>query len=125
MPITNVTVNALKEYQLQQLELQEKMGSKWMNSKKVFTTNDGENMHPDTPSKILRKILNKYELPIINFHALRHTSVSHLISEGVHIQTISKRVGHSSISTTQSIYSHVFESAEREVANKMNNILSN
>lgn len=82
-------------------------------------------MHPDTPSKILRKILNKYNLPIINFHALRHTLVSLLISQGVHIQAISKRVRHSSVSTTQNIYSHIFESAEREVANTMNNLLRN
>lgn len=124
VPITHVTIKALQEYKENQELLKKKLGNKWLNSKKIFTTANGGIMYPDTPSKIFNKIIKKYNLPIINFHALRHTSVSLLIASGIHTQVISKRVGHSSASTTQNIYSHVFESVANEVTEKLNNILT-
>jgi len=122
--ITPVTGKALKEYKKEQELLKKKTGNKWKNTKKVFTTLEGDWIHPDTASKIFEKIINKYNLPKISFHSLRHTSVSLLIASGIHTQVISKRVGHSSASTTQNIYSHVFESVASEVTDKMNEILT-
>lgn len=81
-------------------------------------------MHPATPSTTLKQIIKKYGLRHINLHGLRHTSVSLLISEWIQTNVISKRVGHSSISTTKKIYSHVFENASKEASNKMNEILT-
>lgn len=124
VPITKATVEALAVYKEEQKNLKEKLGNKWSNSNKVFTTFDGKDMFPDTPSKSLTKILKKNNLSYINFHALRHTSVSLLIASGIHTQVISKRVGHSSASTTQNIYIHVFESVADEVTEKLNNIFA-
>ena len=63
-------------------------------------------MHPNTTSKILNIIIKKYDLKRIRFQGLRHTSASLLISEGVQHQIISRRLGHSSVNTTDSIYLH-------------------
>ncbi|MDY6089787.1 MAG: tyrosine-type recombinase/integrase [Bdellovibrionota bacterium] len=122
--LSNITISILKAYKKEQLEIQLKLGSKWENSKRIFTTSFGGNMHPDTPSQILEKIIKKYNLKRISFHGLRHTSISLQISSGIQTQIISKRAGHSSISTTHSIYSHFFDNEFKDVANKMNNILT-
>lgn len=122
--ISDKTINILKQYQKEQLISKMKLGSKWENSKRVFTNNFGGDMHPDTPSQILEKIIKKYNLKRISFHGLRHTSISLQISSGIQAQIISKRAGHSSIATTHSIYSHFFDSEFKDVANKMNNILT-
>lgn len=122
--ISDKTINILKTYKKEQLENKLKLGSKWENSKRIFTTNLGGDMHPDTPSQILEKIIKKYELKKISFHGLRHTSISLQISSGIQSQIISKRAGHSSVTTTHSIYSHFFDNEFQEVANKMNDILS-
>ena len=74
------------------------------------------------PSDIFERFLKRYEMPKITFHQIRHTSVSLLINGGVQTQVVSKRAGHSSVSTTNNIYSHVFQSIETQVANKMNEI---
>lgn len=42
-------------------------------------------------------------------HALRHTHCSYLISQGIPIEYISKRLGHSGISVTLSVYSHLLD----------------
>jgi len=122
--MTDPTANYLKEWQREQAILKKQHGSKWKNSKKIFTTWDGDWIHPDRPSHIFKEIQKKNNLDELNFHGLRHTSVSLLIAAGVQTQVISKRVGHSSSATTQNIYSHVFESSEKEVVNKLNSILN-
>ena len=122
--VSDKTINIIKQYQKEQLISKMKLGSKWENSKRVFTNNFGGDMHPDTPSQILEKIIKKYNLKRISFHGLRHTSISLQISSGIQAQIISKRAGHSSIATTHSIYSHFFDSEFKDVANKMNNILT-
>ena len=98
--------------------------NKWKGSKRVFTTDYGADMHPNTPSSILTKIIKKYNLKMINFHGLRHTSISLQIQKGIQPQIISRRAGHSNLSTTHSIYSHFFKESYKEVAEEMNNILN-
>jgi integrase len=122
--ISDTTISILKLYRKEQLKIQLKLANKWEKSNRVFTTNYGGNMHPDTPSQILEKIIKKYQLKRISFHGLRHTSISLQISSGIQTQIISRRAGHSSISTTHSIYSHFFDNEFKAVADKMNNILS-
>ncbi len=122
--LSNKTIEILKAYQKEQLENKLKIGNKWEDSKRMFTTIVGGDMHPDTPSQILEKIIKKHNLKRISFHGLRHTSISLQISSGIQAQIISKRAGHSSVSTTHSIYSHFFDNEFKEVASAMNNILS-
>lgn len=121
--ITNSTKQLLKKYQAEQFEKRILLGSKWQNSNRVFTTDYGADMHPDTPSKILEKIIKKYNLKRITFHGLRHTSISLQIASGVQSQIVSKRAGHSSVAVTDKIYSHFFESEFKDVANKMDSFL--
>lgn len=100
------------------------LGSQWKNSKRVFTTDYGDDMHPDRPYKILKQIIKKYNLKDITFHGLRHTSISLLINSGIQTQIISKRAGHSNISITHNIYSHFFDDEFKDVANKMDTFLN-
>lgn len=100
------------------------LGSKWNGSKRVFTTDFGDDMHPDRPYKILKHIIKKYNLKDITFHGLRHTSISLQISSGIQTQIISKRAGHSNIAITHQIYSHFFDNEFKEVANKMDTFLN-
>ena len=121
--LSNTTINILKKYQKEQLEKQLKLGSKWQNSKRIFTTEYGADMHPDTPSQILEKIIKKHHLKRITFHGLRHTCISLQISSGIQTQIISKRAGHSNVTVTHNTYSHFFDNEFKEVANAMDNFL--
>lgn len=117
--ITDTTKTVLLKYQTEQLRKRLVLGSKWQESKRVFTTDFGGDMHPNTPSAILEKIIKRHGLNKISFHGLRHTSISLQIATGIQTQIISKRAGHSNLSTTHSIYSHFFESEMQEVPQKI------
>lgn len=55
----------------------------------------------------------------ITFHGLRHTHASVLLCAGITIQSISKRLGHSNVTTTQEVYTHIID----ELAQKDNQIM--
>lgn len=56
---------------------------------------------------------------IISFHGLRHTHASVLLSAGVTIHSISERLGHSNVTTTQETYTHIIN----ELAQKDNQVM--
>lgn len=56
----------------------------------------------------------KIKLKQIRVHDLRHSHASYLINKGYDIQIVSKRLGHSKISTTYDIYSHLYPNKEDE-----------
>jgi integrase len=49
-------------------------------------------------------------------HALRHTHVSQLISDGADVLTISRRLGHANASITLNVYAHLFRNTDAAVA---------
>lgn len=60
----------------------------------------------------------------VKFHALRHTYVSLLLSQGVSVKYIQKQVGHSRINTTMDIYAHLVPEVNEHAVNALENIIS-
>lgn len=115
-------VDVLKEYKKKQHLDRIKCGDRWKNSKQLFTTEDGAPLHPDAVSKRFSKFLAKAELPHIKLHALRHTNATLMIANGTDIKTVSKRLGHASITTTGNIYAHAIKSADERAAEALDDI---
>ncbi|MDP9314482.1 MAG: site-specific integrase [Chloroflexota bacterium] len=63
-------------------------------------------------------------LPNVRFHDLRHSAATLLLSQGVHPKVVAERLGHSRVSTTLDIYSHVIPSLQRDVADKIDSLLA-
>ena len=59
-----------------------------------------------------RQAVDAAGVPKIRIHDLRHSCASYLISQGVDIVTVSRRLGHSSVKQTLDTYSHMMPSAE-------------
>jgi integrase len=60
----------------------------------------------------------------VRFHDLRHTQASLLHDAKVPLAVVSKRLGHSKITTTLNLYTHIFESADEEAATALDSILA-
>jgi integrase len=74
----------------------------------------------------LTNILNILDISLIRFHDLRHSYGSNLIYQGVPITIISKLMGHKNPQITYTIYSHIIDSLDDAVYDKINqNILDN
>ncbi|KRL12817.1 site-specific integrase [Schleiferilactobacillus perolens] len=60
----------------------------------------------------------------ITFHGLRHSHASYLLSKGVDISYISKRLGHANIALTLRVYAHLLENRYQQEATKSASLLS-
>ena len=113
----------LRKWKIEELELCLMLGQDWKGaSSRAFDDNyifiqmtTGEQMHTDTPYQTFKRFISRYnedcereedKLPSITLHDLRHTSATLLLSEGMDIEEVSRRMGHSKPSVTLDIYGH-------------------
>lgn len=71
-------------------------------------------VYNSTANAALARHCENAGVPIISVHGLRHTHASLLLFAGVSVASVSKRLGHASMNTTQETYLHVI----RELENK-------
>ena len=117
------TVLLLAEYRRWQAQERLKQGDRWKESPYVFTGERGGPMNPSHLGNWLGRFQRRHSLPHLNPHAFRHTMTSLLLFHGVDSVSVSHRLGHSSVATTNSIYSHVMEQAESRISGCMAEIL--
>lgn len=73
---------------------------------------------------MLHRVLKRAGLEKVRFHALRHSCASLLLANDVPMKQIQEWLGHSDISTTANIYSHLDYKSKLMSANVMDNVLT-
>lgn len=103
------------------MELRQRSNSKKM----VFENFMGTVPTTDAVNNCLHKMMNDLGIHRHNFHfhSLRHSQVAILLANGVDIYAISKRLGHSSISTTTRVYAYLIDEYKKENDEKIVNAL--
>jgi len=113
-----VTVEALKRHRKAQAAERLAAGSEWLSEDLVFCEPNGAPLHPDRFTRQFRRAVSKVDVsPIRGPHDLRHTWATLALKAGVHPKVVSDRLGHSTISITLDIYSHVTPTLDAEAAN--------
>ena len=73
-----------------------------------------EKIFNSTINCILSRHCRKLSIPVITVHGLRHTHASLLLFGGVSIASVAKRLGHSSMNTTEKTYLHIIQELENK-----------
>lgn len=73
-------------------------------------------------STFFTNILKDNNLPIIDFHDLRHLHATLLAAKGVNVKTLAARMGHSKIETTN-VYMQTIEEVDKQVANTLDDTI--
>lgn len=63
---------------------------------------------------VLERHCNRAKISVISVHGLRHTHASVLLLAGVSIASVARRLGHSSMTTTQKTYLHIIQELENQ-----------
>lgn len=71
-------------------------------------------IYNSTINGVLERYCKKAEVPVITIHGLRHTHASLLLFAGVSIASVARRLGHSSMNTTQKTYLHIIQELENK-----------
>ncbi len=98
-------------------------GDCYIDTDYIFVKENGDTYYPSYPTHALAKVLNKYTLPHIRFHDLRHSCASMLILKGWSMKEISDWLGHADIGTTANIYAHLNIEHKRTLGNTLNGLL--
>lgn len=113
----------LRQHQMEQMRLRLASGDYWTETGYVFTRDNGLPLHPDTITGWLNNFSGRHDLPHINPHAFRHTVASVLIANGTDVVTVSKQLGHGSVTTTESFYSHIIEESKARASECIADVL--
>jgi integrase len=121
--IASFALETLRQHRLCQEEIRLKAGESWQEHDYVFCTLTGRQLRPGHVVDEFKKLLKKANLPDIRFHDLRHSAATLLLSLGIHPKVVQGMLGHTQISMTMDIYSHVLPSMQQDAVSELNDLL--
>jgi integrase len=99
-------------------------GRLWQNvDNLVFVDSVGRPLRPWVVSKTFSASLFRLGLPHVRFHDLRHGTASVLLAQGTPLKLVSEQLGHSSITITSDVYSHLSREQKRAASDALERAL--
>jgi integrase len=81
---------------------------------------DGKPLQPRSLThEFTRLVARLADLPRVRFHDLRHSHATQMLLAGVHPKVAQERLGHSTITTTLDLYSHVTDTMQIDAASRL------
>lgn len=123
IPLLNELVTMLKEHKKkQQIEKQNAYGV-YQDYGFVICNELGQPYDPKTFQDFFKRMVKKAGIRDINFHALRHTFATRALEKGIPAKTVSELLGHSTITITLDLYTHVTEDLKKEAIMQLEDLL--
>lgn len=85
----------------------------------IFHSSSLRPCDPATVWQTFQTLLEDCGLPKITVHALRDTAATSMLIAGIDAKTVAERLGHSDVSVTLRVYSHVTPSMHRAAAERL------
>jgi integrase len=124
LALPETLISKLREHRTRQLEEKLAAGEHWQDTGLVFTTSIGTPVDPRNVKRKLDALLKAAKLPHYRVHDLRHFCASLLLAQGVPLKVVSDLLGHTRISVTADLYTHVLPSLKREAMDLMDSLLT-
>jgi integrase len=113
-------IEELRRLKREQAEELFKFGVRQSGDTLLFARADGQAMPPRSLTHEFTKLAGRVkDVPRVRFHDLRHSHATQLLLAGVHPKVAQERLGHSSISITLDLYSHVTATMQEDAAAKL------
>jgi integrase len=122
--LPSLAIEALKRHRRLQLEERFAAGERWSNEwDLVFTGKMGNPLEATRPNRIMTRVLREAGLRHRKFHALRHTTGTRMMELGVNPKIVAEMLGHSDVTVTLNLYSHVSPTMQDDAAARMDAVL--
>lgn len=107
---------ALKKHKKDQMAYKMENRQSYEDQGLVFATGNGTFFSPHNIQRYWAQSLKESAVKPIRFHDLRHTHATLLLKMKEHPKVVQERLGHSSITVTLDLYSHVMPNIQKEAA---------
>ncbi|ACO28786.1 site-specific integrase [Bacillus cereus] len=114
IPIPLEVIEELKKCKLQVNKDKLRIGPAYHDLDLIICNKLGEVTTRTTFTRHFDKVIKNAGIKKIKFHDTRHTHATLLLKQGVHPKVVSERLGHSDISLTLRVYSHVLPNIQED-----------
>ena len=124
LALSAMLVEELRQHRAQQAEHLLRLGVRLSPDHHVVMKADGSPYPPLSVGVMFSQLLSRRpSLQRVRFHDLRHSHATVLLAAGVHPKIAQERLGHSSVSMTLDLYSHVAPNMQQDAAAKVDALL--
>jgi integrase len=126
VPLSDIAVAALLAWHLRQGQEAENAAEAWVGDGHVFTLEDGRPLDPAYVTRLFQVVRKAGDepLPELSFHGLRHSAASLMLAGGADISTVSKLLGHASITVTSDVYGHLIGTIAQKAVDGAANLIA-
>ncbi|MFI8767850.1 tyrosine-type recombinase/integrase [Streptomyces sp. NPDC053792] len=123
VPLPAMCIAPLRWHRMRQNDQRARAGEAWKGSDYVFTTRTGSPVEPRNVYRSFTRVAASAGLRVIRLHDARHGCATLLTAAGVAPRVVMEILGHSQISITMDVYTHVVQGTQREAISHMDRLL--
>ncbi|MEU9705277.1 site-specific integrase [Streptomyces sp. NPDC047981] len=123
VPLPAMCIAPLRWHRMRQERQRIKAGERWQEGGYVFTTGTGRPVEPRNVYRSFTRVAESAGLRVIRLHDARHGCATLLTAAGVAPRVVMEILGHSQISITMDVYTHVVQDTQREAISHMDRLL--
>ncbi|MER5571459.1 site-specific integrase [Streptomyces goshikiensis] len=123
VPLPAMCIAPLRWHRLKQRAIFRDTGVAWSEAGAVFATRNGRTVEPRNVYRAFTRVAAGAGLRVVRLHDARHGCATLLTAAGVAPRVIMEILGHSQISITMDVYTHVVDDTKREAISHMDRML--
>ncbi|MEW1903632.1 site-specific integrase [Streptomyces sp. NPDC086147] len=123
IPLPAMCLAPLRWHRMRQKATYEAAGTEWSATGYVFATRTGRPVEPRNVHRSFVRVSEAAGLRLIRLHDARHGCATLLTAAGVAPRVVMEILGHSQISLTMDVYTHVVQDTQREAISHMDRLL--
>ncbi|WP_411071186.1 tyrosine-type recombinase/integrase [Streptomyces sp. cmx-4-25] len=123
IPLPAMCLAPLRWHRMRQKTTYEATGTDWSSTGYVFATRTGRPVEPRNVHRSFVRVSQTAGLRLIRLHDARHGCATLLTAAGVAPRVVMEILGHSQISLTMDVYTHVVQDTQREAISHMDRLL--
>lgn len=123
VPLPAMCIAPLRWHRMRQAAAKVRAGEPWDEGGYVFATRNGRPVEPRNVYRSFTRVADSAGLRVIRLHDARHGCATLLTAAGVAPRVVMEILGHSQISITMDVYTHVVQDTQREAISHMDRLL--
>ncbi|WP_121828087.1 site-specific integrase [Streptomyces sp. S1] len=124
IPLPAMCLAPLRWHRMRQKTTYEAAGTEWTTAGYIFATRTGRPVEPRNVHRSFVRVSEAAGLRPIRLHDVRHGCATLLTAAGVAPRVVMEILGHSQISLTMDVYTHVVQDTQREAISHMDRLLT-